>query len=135
VSSLNHCGECVPCLVRRIAFEFNSIVLPEYKRDLLSQDISALGENDEGKRNLVDIAEFSHAFLSMSDAELEMMFPDLINPEIDKTSAIAMYRRFSSEARAVLTKYPGVSMILPALPGGPPSPPSNRRPRVKGKGV
>lgn len=57
VPSFNHCGECIPCLVRRIAFETNGIVLQEYRRDLLSiPNILTLPETDEGKRNLVEFA-------------------------------------------------------------------------------
>src|SRR5262249_2947723 len=47
----NHCGECVPCLIRRVSLEYQGLVLPEYERDLLSLNIGALPPSDEGKRN------------------------------------------------------------------------------------
>lgn len=124
VPSFNHCGDCVPCLVRRIAFESNSIVLPEYKNDLFAQDVPNLPENNEGKRNLVELTEFAHAFASKTDAELESLFPDLISTDFDRTPAIQMYRRFSAEARTVLSKYTGPAKLLAPLPkqstGSPP---------------
>lgn len=112
VSSYNHCGDCVPCLVRRIAFEQNGIALSEYKRDLFAENVVALGVDDEGKRNLIELAEFAKAFLSLTDAELLMQFPDLISTDFDQAAAIAMYRRFAVEARTVLDKYDGTKMLL-----------------------
>jgi 7-cyano-7-deazaguanine synthase in queuosine biosynthesis len=116
VPSFNHCGDCVPCLVRRIAFESNSIVLPEYKNDLFAQDVPNLSADNEGKRNLVELTEFAHAFASKTDAELEGLFPDLISTDFDRTPAIQMYRRFAAEARTVLSKYPGPAKLLAPLP-------------------
>jgi hypothetical protein len=112
VSSANHCGDCVPCLVRRIAFEHNNIVLAEYKRDLFASDIPSLPEDDEGKRNLVELAEFAYAFGVKSAAELEHIFPDLISSDFNQTDAIEMYRRFAAEAHGVLSRYPGPKKLL-----------------------
>jgi hypothetical protein len=106
VPSFNHCGECVPCLIRRIAFEQNGILLSEYKRDLFAEDIVALGVDDEGKRNVIEIAEFARAFLSFTDADLLLQFPDLISTDFDQGAAIGMYRRFAVEARTVRASRP-----------------------------
>lgn len=118
-SALNHCGQCVPCLVRRIAFESNGVVLPEYKDDLFSKAVASLPEDNDGKRNLVELAEFAHAFNTQSDAVLELLFPDLICPDFDKSKAISMYRRFAKEADCVLRKYPGPAALLPAVSATP----------------
>jgi hypothetical protein len=128
VSSFNHCGDCVPCIVRRIAFEHNGVVLPEYRRDLFAQDLPTLGEDDEGKRNLVEIAEFAHAFSSQRDAALELLFPDLISTEIDKSAAIEMYRRFAAEAMAVLNRYAGPAKLLSPVARPMPAAPHRRSP-------
>ena len=119
VSAVNHCGECIPCLVRRIALEHNGIVLAEYKRDLFRESITSLPEDDDGKRNIVELAEFSHTFATQSNAAIEMLFPDLISPDFDKALAIGMYRRFANEADAVLRKYAGTSLVLPPRPTSP----------------
>jgi len=116
VPLLNHCGDCVPCLVRRIAFEYNNIVLSEYNHDLFAQDVPNLPEGNEGKRNLVELTEFAHAFVSKTDAELEGLFPDLISTDFDRTAAIEMYRRFAIEARTVLGRYPSPAKLFTPAP-------------------
>jgi 7-cyano-7-deazaguanine synthase in queuosine biosynthesis len=112
ISQFNHCGQCVPCLIRRIAFEKNGVQLKEYERDLLNEDIPNLPETDDGKRNLVEIIEFSRMFATATDAALEDDFPDLISDQIDKPKAIKMYRRFADEATSVLKKYSGPTAVL-----------------------
>jgi hypothetical protein len=125
-SSVSHCGECVPCLVRRIAFEYNGLSFQEYKRDLFVEDVLPLAEDDEGKRNLVELASFAYLFGTESEAALEYRFPDLINTEFDKSQAIAMYRRFANEAQTVLRRHTGPAGLLP--------PPLSRKPRATKKG-
>jgi hypothetical protein len=100
-------------LIRRIAIEWHGVRLPEYERDLLSENISALPATDEGKRNIVDIADFVlHFGDQYTDAQLQVEFPDMRNEYIDAGQALAMYRRFSREALAVFANYPGVQAIL-----------------------
>jgi len=111
-SGVHHCGECVPCLIRRIAIESSGSDLTKYKRNLLSEDIKRLGEDDEGRRNLVDIAEFALRFLNHSDSDLIYEFPDLISEAIDSKSAIDMYRRFAKETRKVFSGYPKLRPFL-----------------------
>ena len=109
----NHCGFCVPCLVRRIAVEAHGVVVPEYKRDLLTEDVESAPPEDDGKRNLVELGEFVTLFENArSQAELEDLFPDLINPNIDAAEAAEMYRRFAAEARAVFNRYPTIRDFL-----------------------
>jgi 7-cyano-7-deazaguanine synthase in queuosine biosynthesis len=113
VTASNHCGECVPCLVRRIALESNGVKLPEYARDLLAQNVGTLPEDDEGKRNLVDLTEFALNFKSLTPAELQVNYPDLFSSYFDMDAAVAMYKRFTDEALGVLEQYPGASTLLP----------------------
>jgi 7-cyano-7-deazaguanine synthase in queuosine biosynthesis len=113
--SFHHCGECVPCLIRRIALEFHDVSLPEYERDLLVEDVSSLGPNDEGKRNLSELSEFIHAFRAKRDRELLFEYIDLVNEQIDPTAAIGMYRRFAHEAHTVLSRYASVATTMLGL--------------------
>ncbi len=99
VTQMRHCGECVPCLIRRIAFEYNGLSLDEYGRNLLQENVTELAENDEG--NLVDLVEFAHSFGSTSEVALEQIYPGLINEDISIPDAIAMYKRFAAEAKQV----------------------------------
>jgi hypothetical protein len=47
-----------------------------------------------------------------SQASLGEIYPDLINPHIDASQAVAMYRRLATEARAVFDRYPQISTLL-----------------------
>jgi 7-cyano-7-deazaguanine synthase in queuosine biosynthesis len=117
----NHCGQCIPCLIRRIALEHNSLFLAEYERDLLVEDVASLPPTDEGKRNLAELGEFALAFSTQTDSELLFNYVDLINEEIDPTAAIAMYRRFAKEASTVLSRYPKIATFIglgPKRPAG-----------------
>jgi len=109
---INHCGECIPCLIRRIAIESHRIDPTRYRRDLLKEDIKRLDEGDEGRRNFVDIAEFVMRFTKQSNKELLDEFPDLICEDFDANRAIEMYRRFGKEARKVLSGYPQLRAFL-----------------------
>jgi 7-cyano-7-deazaguanine synthase in queuosine biosynthesis len=113
VSTSNHCGECVPCLVRRIALEANKLKLSEYSRDLLEENVSALREDDEGKRNLAELCEFALAFKTLSPVDLQFSYPDLFSAYFQMDEAIGMYKRFADEAFDVLTRYPAVAALLP----------------------
>lgn len=120
--SFNHCGQCIPCLIRRIALERNNLALAEYERDLLAENLSSLPPTDEGKRNLAELGEFAYAFNTHTDGELMFSYVDLINEHIDADAAIAMYRRFADEASTVFGKYPNVASFI----GLDPKPPSGR---------
>jgi 7-cyano-7-deazaguanine synthase in queuosine biosynthesis len=108
-----HCGFCVPCLIRRIANEFNGILLNEYGRDIFSEHIALLPADDDAKRNFVELAEFVRFFeQALSPAELLAEYPDLVNEHIDAMQAIAMYHRFAQEARTVFNRYPHLSSLV-----------------------
>jgi hypothetical protein len=110
--SFNHCGQCIPCLIRRIALEHNNLLLAEYERDLLLEDVASLPPTDDGKRNLAELGEFAYAFTTQTDGELMLSYPDLINEHLDANAAIAMYRRFAGEAGAVFGRYPQVAAFI-----------------------
>lgn len=136
VPGLNHCGECVPCLVRRIAVEANGLSLDEYARNLLSEDIARLKPTDEGKRNIVELAEFAVAFKTRPVAELQLSYPDLFSEYFDMGQAVRMYQRFADEALDVFAAYSGVKAILPPQFGGFQKGPGNPgKPPKKGRGV
>lgn len=110
--SYNHCGQCIPCLIRRIALEHHNLFLAEYERDLLAEDVASLPPTDEGKRNLAELGEFAYAFGTQTESELLFNYVDLINEQIDATAAIAMYRRFANEAGSVLGRYPKIAAFI-----------------------
>ncbi|WP_430905732.1 7-cyano-7-deazaguanine synthase [Maribacter sp. 2-571] len=115
VSDKNHCGECIPCISRRISLEFNNVYLDEYSRDLLTERISKLPFDDNGKRNLVDFLEFISKFKGYKDKDLNSLliqFPELYNEAIDKKEAVRMYGRLATQSYSVFDKYPEVKKII-----------------------
>lgn len=109
---VTHCGECVPCMVRRVAIETHGDDPTPYGRDSFAQNFSTLDADDEARRNLADLCEFSRKFESMSDADLIDEWPELYSANIDQVAAIDMYRRAAQQTRAVLSKYPGLAAVL-----------------------
>jgi 7-cyano-7-deazaguanine synthase in queuosine biosynthesis len=115
VRTCHHCGECLPCLSRRIAVESAGSKFSEYERDLFSEDISTLPHDDLGKRNLVELAEFIGHFsgrLSSTETELIEQYPELLNSHFDQAKGVAMYRRFAAEATTVLQRYPKTRWLV-----------------------
>lgn len=112
-SGFRHCGECIPCLIRRIALEHRGLELPEYKRDLLREDISSLDADDLGKRNLAELLDFVMHF-HRDDLRASALddFPELLAGSFDAGKATNMYSRFAKEAVTVLSRYPGVRGLL-----------------------
>lgn len=115
LATQHHCGECIPCISRRIAVESNKLKFKEYERDLFAEETRSLDHSDPGKRNLVDLAEFIGHFsgrLSKSEGELMEAYPELFNKHFDRDQVIKMYSRFAIEASRVLATYPKAKWVL-----------------------
>lgn len=109
----NHCGYCVPCLIRRIAIENNGIRLNEYKRDILNEDLSRIEPQDEGLKNIKELCLFIKLLSqTKSQANLEDEYPDLINPHFNAVKAATMYKKFAKEALDVFGNYPGIKSLM-----------------------
>jgi 7-cyano-7-deazaguanine synthase in queuosine biosynthesis len=108
----NHCGECIPCFIRRIAIESYQPDKTAYGRDVFKEIFGNLVTADEGRRNLADLAELTLKFERMSDAELYDEWPELFSENIDAPATIEMYRRAAAETRAILSKYPVSAQVL-----------------------
>jgi hypothetical protein len=109
---IEHCGECVPCYVRRIALESGGRDPTKYARDPWRTALADLPPADVGRRNLVDLAEFIIRFERSSDDEIMHEWPELYSPNVEPGKTIGMYRRFAGEARRVLASYSGVENLL-----------------------
>lgn len=107
-----HCGACIPCCIRRIALERFGIKVDDWKRDIFTENLAALPETDEGKRNLSELAEFVFAFGHSDDASLDIEYPELNSPFFKRDEAQSMYQRFAAEATSVWTGYPGLTHLL-----------------------
>lgn len=106
-----HCGQCVPCLIRRIALSTCGHDPTVYAVDLLKEDVASLPPEHDGRRNLVDLAEFAVRF-SKNVSDIHSEFPELISSDFDSSQAIAMYSRFAAEAHKYLSKYPHLMWLL-----------------------
>ena len=107
-----HCGECIPCFIRRIAIEYSICEDPTaYDKDCWVEKIGQLGD-DTGRRNITDLAEFILRIERSSPEDIMSEWPELYSPNIDETEVIAMYKRFSKEARTVLSRYSELTPFL-----------------------
>jgi 7-cyano-7-deazaguanine synthase in queuosine biosynthesis len=109
---ITHCGECVPCLIRRIAIETHGTDPTAYGRDLFSENFPSMSTGDEARRNLSDLCEFTKRFETTTDAELLDEWPELYSSNVDASETIDMYRRAAAETRAVLARYTGLAPAL-----------------------
>ncbi len=110
--SATHCGECIPCIVRRIALEYHGSDPTQYARNLFSENAGRLPPEDEGRRNLAELCEFTLFFEQQSDPELMDHWPELYSPYLDPQTTMAMYRRAALETRTVLSRYAGLTPLL-----------------------
>jgi 7-cyano-7-deazaguanine synthase in queuosine biosynthesis len=110
---LKHCGICIPCLIRRIAIEANGVTIKEYNRDIFRENVGMLPATDDGKRNLMELAEFVRYFEVLpTPAKIQVVYPELVSVYIDTAQAIEMYHRFAVEARLVFNRYPQLQTVL-----------------------
>jgi hypothetical protein len=107
-----HCGVCIPCFVRRVALEFGGADPTVYEKDPWRVPLQDQPAEDTGRRNLVDLGIFVQKVKAASDEEMMHHWPELIALAGDEGAAIAMYRRFVEEVRAVLSRYPLIAAVL-----------------------
>lgn len=111
-SGATHCGECIPCFIRRIAIESFRDDESSYARDLWIEDIGKLAPEDEGRRNIMDLLEFINFISISADEEIISEYPELYSRNIDASATIKVYRRFCSEAKNVFKRYPYIWSLL-----------------------
>ena len=110
---VSHCGECIPCFIRRIAIEYNVTPDPtRYNRDPWGENIVSLPPGDEARRNLADLTELVRRFERDDDEAILSEWPELYYEGINAAEVISMYRRFSTQARSVLGRYAGLGPLL-----------------------
>jgi hypothetical protein len=107
-----HCGECIPCFVRRIAIEQHCSDESVYVRDAWIDDLTKAAPDDIARRNMADLGEFVLRFKTMTSEEIITEWPELISDVMDAGKVIAMYRRFADEALDVLSHYPKMKAFL-----------------------
>jgi 7-cyano-7-deazaguanine synthase in queuosine biosynthesis len=107
-----HCGECVPCFVRRIALEFNNISVDRWKVDFFQENIDKLKDDNTGKKNIIDLSLFAKDFRDLDYSELCMKHCDLYSEDFNMDEAIEMYKRFSIELKTIFLRYSNLEYLL-----------------------
>jgi 7-cyano-7-deazaguanine synthase in queuosine biosynthesis len=107
-----HCGECIPCCLRRIALEYHGVRVDTWKRDLFAEDLSQVAPMDNGKRNLTELAAFTQDFLTLQGLDMDFKHPDLLSGQFDHDAVVEMYKRAAREAHTVLSRYPNLAHLI-----------------------
>jgi hypothetical protein len=104
----NHCGYCLPCIVRRVSLIAAGL---EAKDDQYVVDVFGPTEklNEKQRRNVEDLAYFCHCFSILSKTELIYRYPELVMVETgtnfsedDKIGRIIrVYKKFAAEFLSV----------------------------------
>jgi hypothetical protein len=105
----NHCGYCIPCLVRRASLVAAGL---ESYDDRYNRDAFWPQQQNKGlDRNVTDLIYFCRSIASLSFNELVYKYPEFITieahrsypPEDKVTKIIKVYKKFANEVLA-LTK-------------------------------
>jgi len=100
------CGGCIPCLLRRVSMLAAGAPDEAYEMDILAEPTAYRGTEAYG--NLTDLLTQVMRVRSMSEAELLMQWPqllDLASAGVAVADVIAMYRRYAEEVWNVMHEH------------------------------
>jgi 7-cyano-7-deazaguanine synthase in queuosine biosynthesis len=109
--SADHCGTCVPCIVRRFAAEAASAPDAVYTSDVFANPNPSA---DDKFANLGDYLMFATSIDQRSDDDLLLEFDEL-NVEGGETTRkplLAMHRRWANDVLGVARRYPALAALL-----------------------
>ncbi len=104
----NHCGYCIPCIVRRVSLL--AAGLEKYDDQYVVDIFNLNGPTDEKYlRNIEDLTYFCESFATLSKTELLYRYPELVMVEVGPNPSnedrvakiIAVYKKFSEEFMSV----------------------------------
>lgn len=112
----NHCGYCLPCIVRRVSLIEAGLEAfdDQYVVDVFG---SSVGLSETRRRNMEDLIFFCRSFATLSKTELLYRYPELVMIEAgarpskdDKVERIIrVYKKFATEFLSVATsRNPGL---------------------------
>ena len=84
----NHCGICVPCIIRRIVCTTHGVADSPYLGDIF-RDFNVVSDS-RARDNIVHLLTHIEDLTSMSDVELPFQYPELLNAEPAMTLAEAI---------------------------------------------
>ncbi len=104
------CGGCVPCILRRFAFEVAGLAPEAVQRDALGVRTA---DESEGRRNLVAVLSLARDFLMLPDDCLRVRYPEIAYAGEASGTTIAALRRFAAEVRGLAeTRFPDMAALL-----------------------
>lgn len=117
----NHCGYCLPCIVRRVSLI--TCGMESYDDQYVVDVFGPRGKLSEAQlRNVEDLAYFCHSFSTLSKTELLYRYPELVmieagaGPSADDKigKIIRVYKKFAAEFCSV-TSGVNPGLAAPAL--------------------
>jgi hypothetical protein len=104
----NHCGYCIPCIVRRVSVKAAGLAAydDQYVVDVFNLNGDA---KEKHTRNIEDLIYFCRSFMTLSNTELIYRYPELVMADIGTNNgsedgiskAISVYRKFAKQVLAV----------------------------------
>lgn len=119
----NHCGYCIPCIVRRVSVKAAGLAAYD---DQYVVDVFNLkpGSKEKYSRNIEDLIYFCRSLQHLANTEIIYRYPEFVMADIGGTNgtedriskAIAVYRKFANELLAIVDKKTGSHISLASLP-------------------
>jgi 7-cyano-7-deazaguanine synthase in queuosine biosynthesis len=115
----NHCGYCIPCIVRRVSVK--AAGLAAYDDQYVVDVFNLNGDsNEKHARNIEDLIYFCRSFVTLSNTELIYRYPELVMAEIGASNGtedriskvISVYRKFAKELLDVVNERGAVPLRL-----------------------
>jgi len=100
------CGGCIPCLLRRLAMAYAGLPDEAYMIDVLGEPRRYVGTDAYG--NLVDLLGHAQQMLTLSDAEMLVAQPDLLELHaagVNVSDVMTMLRRHGEQVRQVVREH------------------------------
>ncbi len=105
------CGGCIPCILRRIAFECADLAPEACDEDILSDSVARSGM--VSYRNLVAVLALVRDFHLLPETRLRHRYPELAYADRDATVVLATVRRFAEEVcNLAQARYPMLQRLL-----------------------
>jgi 7-cyano-7-deazaguanine synthase in queuosine biosynthesis len=119
----NHCGYCIPCIVRRVSVEAAGLAAYD---DQYVVDVFNLNGNSKEKyrRNIEDLIYFCQSFEPLSNTALIYRYPEFVMGDFGASNgtedliskAISVYRKFAKELLAVVDEKRTPPLCLASSP-------------------
>lgn len=105
------CGGCIPCILRRVAFECAELFPEAVDEDILSDGVARSAM--VSYRNLVAVLSLVRDFHLLPDERLWRRYPELAYADDESASVLATVRRFSAEVCGLAqTRFPLLRRLL-----------------------